>query len=55
MLCKIWGVNGGDYEECRFVGYIETIRTSQEAHYVSSTDPSRLMLCRIWDFHGGDY
>jgi hypothetical protein len=34
---------------------IKTVRTSQETHYVSATEPSRLMLCEIWGFHGGDY
>jgi hypothetical protein len=24
-------------------------------HYVSTTDPSRLMLCKILGFHGGEY
>jgi hypothetical protein len=24
-------------------------------HYVSASEPSRLMLCKIWDFPGGDY
>jgi hypothetical protein len=28
-------------------------RTSQEAHYVSATESSRLILCRILGFHGG--
>jgi hypothetical protein len=32
-----------------------SFRTSQETHYVSATEPSRLMLCKIWGFHGGDY
>jgi hypothetical protein len=31
------------------------VRTSQETHYVSATEPSQLTLCRIWGFHGGDY
>jgi hypothetical protein len=30
-------------------------RTSQETHYVSTTESSRLMLCKIWGFHGGNY
>jgi hypothetical protein len=29
--------------------------TSQETHYVSATESSRLMLCKICGFHGGDY
>jgi hypothetical protein len=31
------------------------VRTSQETHYVSATESSRLMLSKIWGFHGGDY
>jgi hypothetical protein len=54
-LCKIWGFHRGDYEECRLLGYKNPIRTSQETHYVSATEISRLMLCKIWGFHGGDY
>jgi hypothetical protein len=53
--CKIWGFHGGDYEKCRLLGYKNPVRTSQETHYVSATEPSRLMLCKIWGFHGGDY
>jgi hypothetical protein len=53
--CKIWGFQGGDYEECRRLGYKIPVRASQEAHYVSAPEASRLMLCKIWDFHGGDY
>jgi hypothetical protein len=55
MLCKIWGFHGGDYEECRLLGYKNPVRTSQETHYVSATEPNRLMLRKIWSFHGGDY
>jgi hypothetical protein len=50
-LRKIWHFHGGDYEECRLLGYKNPVRTSQRTHYVSATDP---MLCRIWGFHGGD-
>jgi hypothetical protein len=53
--CKIWGFHGGDYEECRLLWYRNQVRTSQETHYVSATDPSHLMLCKIWGFQGGDY
>jgi hypothetical protein len=42
-------------EECRILRYKNPVRTSQEAYYVSTTEPSQLMLCKIWDFHGGDY
>jgi hypothetical protein len=45
--CKISGFHGGDYNECRLLGYKNPVRTSQEAHYVSATEPSRLMLCKI--------
>jgi hypothetical protein len=40
-------LNCSNYEECRFLGYKNPVRTSQETHYVSTTDPSRLMLCKI--------
>jgi hypothetical protein len=46
---------GGDYEECRLLGYKTPVRTSQETHYLSATEASRLMLCKIWGFHGGGY
>jgi hypothetical protein len=55
MLCKIWGFHGGDYYECRLVGYKNPVRTSQETHYVSATELSRLIICKIWGFHGSDY
>jgi hypothetical protein len=55
MICKVWGFQGGDNEECRLLGYKTLVRTSQETHYVSSTKPNQLMLCKIWGFHGGDY
>jgi hypothetical protein len=55
MLCKIWGFHGGDYEECRLLGYRNPVRTTQETHYVSATESSQLMLCKIWGFHGSDY
>jgi hypothetical protein len=54
-LCKLWGFHGGDYEECRLLGYKTPVRTSQETHYFSATQSSQLMLCKIWGFHGGDY
>jgi hypothetical protein len=54
-MCKIWGFHGGDYEECRLLGYKNTVRTSQETHYVSATESSQLMLCNIWGFHRSDY
>jgi hypothetical protein len=53
--CKIWAFHGGDYEECRLLGYKNPVRTSQETHYVSTTQSSRLKLCKIRGFHGGDY
>jgi hypothetical protein len=55
MLCKIWGLHDGDYEECRLLGYKNPVLTSQETHYVSATEPNRLMLCKISGFHGGHY
>jgi hypothetical protein len=54
-LRKIWGSHGSDYEECRLLGYKNPVRTSQETHYVSATESSRLILCKIWGFHGGHY
>jgi hypothetical protein len=51
----IFGVITGYFEECRLLGYEYPVRTSQEKHYVSATESSRLMLCKIWGFHGGDY
>jgi hypothetical protein len=55
LPCKIWGFCGDDYEEFRLLGYKNPVRTSQETHYVSTTELSRLMLHKIWDFHGGNY
>jgi hypothetical protein len=34
-------------EERRLLGYKNPVRTSQETHYVSATESSRLMLCNI--------
>jgi hypothetical protein len=42
-------------EECHLLGYQNPVRTSQQTHYVSATEPSRLMLCKIWGLHGSDY
>jgi hypothetical protein len=47
MLCKILGFHGGDYDECRLLGYKNPFRISHETHYVSVTESSRLMLCKI--------
>jgi hypothetical protein len=54
-VCKVWGFHGGDYEECHLLGYKNPVRTSQETHYVSTTESSQLMLCKISSFHGSDY
>jgi hypothetical protein len=54
MLCTILGFHGSAYEECRLLGYKYPVRISQETHYVSTTEPSRLMLCKIGGLHGGD-
>jgi hypothetical protein len=35
------------HEECRLLGYKTPVRTSQETHYVSTTEFSKLMLCKI--------
>jgi hypothetical protein len=53
--CKTWDFHRGDHKECRFLGYKNPVRTSQETHYVSATESSQLLLCKTWDFHGGDY
>jgi hypothetical protein len=53
--CKIWGFHGGDYEECRLLGYKNSVRNSQETHYVSATESSQLIVCKIWGFHDGGY
>jgi hypothetical protein len=55
MLCKIWRFHGSDYEEFRLLEYKNPVLTSQETHYVSAAELSRLMLCKIWGFHGSDY
>jgi hypothetical protein len=55
VLCKIWGFYGSDYEECPLLGYKNAVRTSQETHYFSATEHSRLVLCKIWGFRGRDY
>jgi hypothetical protein len=55
MLCKISGFHGGDYEECRLLGYKNPVPTSQETHYISIIELNRLMLCNIRGFHGGNY
>jgi hypothetical protein len=34
-------------EECSLLGYKTSVRTSQETHYVSATQPSPLILCKI--------
>jgi hypothetical protein len=53
--CKIWVRRGGDYEECRLLGYKNSVPISQETHYLSTTELSQLMLCKILGFHDGDY
>jgi hypothetical protein len=47
LWCKISEFLGGDYEECRLLGYKNSVRASQETHYFSATEPSRLMLRKI--------
>jgi hypothetical protein len=54
-LSKILGFHGGNYEEWRLLGCKTPVCTSQETHYVSTTESSQLMLCKIWGFHGCDY
>jgi hypothetical protein len=55
MLYRIEDFRDGDYEECRLLGYKDPVCTSQETHYVSATEPSRLMLCKVEGFHSDDY
>jgi hypothetical protein len=52
FVLKIRDFHGYDYEAFRLLGYRNPFHTSQETHYVSVTEPSRLMLCK---FYGGDY
>jgi hypothetical protein len=39
--------HGGDYEECRLLGYKYPVHTSQETNYISASEHSRLILCKI--------
>jgi hypothetical protein len=55
LLYKIWDFHGGCYEQSHLLGYKNPVRTSQETHYVSTTERSQLMLCKSWGFHGGYY
>jgi hypothetical protein len=55
FLRKIWGFQDGDYVECHLPGYKNAVRTAQETHYVSATEPILLILYKIWGFHDGDY
>jgi hypothetical protein len=55
MLCKIWGFHGPGYEETRLLGNKTPLRTSQETHYVFSTESSQLMLYKSWGFRDSDY
>jgi hypothetical protein len=41
--------------KCRLLGYKNSVRTSQETHYFSTTESSQLMLCKTWGFHGCHY
>jgi hypothetical protein len=47
LFSMIRGFHGGNYEECRLLGYKNPVHTSQETHYVSAIEPSRLMLSKI--------
>jgi hypothetical protein len=46
-MYALYVVVGGDYDECRLRGYKNPVRTSQETHYFSPTEPSQLMPCKI--------
>jgi hypothetical protein len=47
-----WGFHCGDYEEC-LLGHKIPVCTSQETHYGSATELSRLMLWKFWGLHSG--
>jgi hypothetical protein len=47
MLCKILGFHGGDYEECRLLGYKNPVPTSLVTHCISTTESGQLMLYKI--------
>jgi hypothetical protein len=49
------GFHGNDYEELSLLRYRNSVRTSQETHYFSATESSRLILYKNWDIHGRDY
>jgi hypothetical protein len=49
------GFLGDGYEERRLLGYRNPISTSQETHYISTTEHSQLMPCKIRGSHGGVY
>jgi hypothetical protein len=46
-ICKISGFHGGEYEECRLLGYKNPVHTSHETYYFCATEPSRLMQCKL--------
>jgi hypothetical protein len=46
-VCNILDFHGGDYEESRPLEHKNSVRASQETHYVSAREPSRLILCQI--------
>jgi hypothetical protein len=54
MLCKIWSFHGSGYEECRLLGYRNSVHTSQETYFFSARETSRKILCKIWEVQGGD-
>lgn len=37
----ILSLHGREYEECRPLGLIKPVRTSEEIHYFSATEPNR--------------
>jgi hypothetical protein len=38
---RYWGLQGGDYEECRLLGYKNPVHNSEETNYVSATESSQ--------------
>jgi hypothetical protein len=47
MLCKISGIHGSDYEECRLLGYKNPVHTSQETHTCPLQSPAGLCYVRF--------
>jgi hypothetical protein len=55
MICKIESFHGDTYEECRLLEYRNSVRTSEETYYMSTTEAKRLIIRKIEGFQGDDY